>query len=121
MIEERVQTVQKFQTDDWREALAFLLIVLRKNAANGEDPEEWIYTGIYKILKLANERGWEFTAEQTIGFCINEENDVDSVESLPLALEAGGFLSEKDFDKIFAETEREGGENDEAVDRITKI
>jgi len=112
MIEERVQTVQQFQTDDWREALAFLLIALRKNAAIGEEPDEEIYAGTYKLLKLANERGWEFTAEQTIGFCINEQNDVDSVESLPLALEAGGFLSEKDFDEIFATPEQVEGEND---------
>lgn len=109
MIEERVQTVQQFQTDDWREALAFLLITLRKNAAIGEEPDEEIYAGTYKLMKLANERGWEFTAEQTIGFCVNEQNAIDSVEALPLALEAGGFLSEKDFDEIFAASEQDGG------------
>ena len=110
MIEERVQTVQQFQTDDWREALAFLLIILRKIVANGEEPNEEIYACTYKLLKLANERGWEFTAEQMIGFCINEQNDVDIVESLPIALEVGGFLSEKDFDEMFAIVDKDGGE-----------
>lgn len=103
MIEEKAKNVQKFQTDDWREALAFFLIVFRKSAEIGEEVDAEIFDGVYELLTLANERGWDFTAEQTIGFCIDDRTCIDRVEQLPLALEAGGFLRGNDFDKIFAE------------------
>lgn len=98
---EQSAEVLEFETDDWVEALAFLLLSARKMIEEGEEPAEEALRHLREILEIAHSRGWEFTGEQTLLFCLDGKNSVESVAQLPEALELGNYLTEDDFESVF--------------------
>lgn len=100
MIPERLPEV--VETDDWREALTFLILRTRIEFQKGNEEDPTLPQTV-EIFTRAHERGWEYDGMQTTAFFMRHEGlTSEDVAAAVYGMAESGQLTEEDFEEIFA-------------------
>lgn len=97
MIEERVQTVQQFQTDDWRHGVVDLVLKLRDGIIH---PTQQIQ--LERILNRARSRGCLASLDDMIDFFRDSRNDTSEIFARIYKLAESGHITAQDFANVHA-------------------
>lgn len=90
------------ETDDWREALTFLILRTRKEFQKGNEEDPTLPQTV-EIFSRAHERGWEYDGMQmTAFFMCHEGLTAEDVVAAVYVMAEDGQLTEEDFKEIFA-------------------
>ena len=90
------------ETDDWREALTFLILRTRIEFQKGNEADPTLPQTV-EIFTRAHERGWEYDGMQTTAFFMRHEGlTSEDVAAAVYGMAESGQLTEEDFEEIFA-------------------
>ena len=89
------------ETDDWKEALHFMIRKLRAAQLEGNESRD-ARNLIEQLMERAELRGWKFTAREMMIYFFRDKTDEQEIAQVIDELEASGLLSESDFDEVMS-------------------
>ena len=95
------------EAKSWIEALFLVILQLRDDRANGIPfADNWL-AGAHQVMSKAEARGYELTAIEILAALISEKLTDEEAGTFLAALEAGGWITEQDFDEAFLQDAEE--------------
>lgn len=93
------------KAESWIEALFLVVLQLRDENANGVPlADNWL-AGVLQIMGRAEARGYELTATESVSALLSDELTDEEAGIYLAALQARGWIEERDFDDAFLQGE----------------
>lgn len=89
------------ETDDWKEALHFMIRKLRAAQIEGSESRD-ARNLIEQLMERAELRGWKLTAHEMMIYFFRDKTDEEQIAQVIDELEASGLLTEADFDEVMS-------------------
>lgn len=101
MSKQNIYTIA-LQSDDWKGALTATIFSLVLSAAGNEVDGETLDL-VRTVFDEAHQRGWEFTSDDMIAYCLTPTRTVDDLRNIAGAIESVSGMDEKIFTHVLNE------------------